>query len=948
MRNTLHRGVGLAALVLLALTLGGCPTDVTGLFSSSTEVVEGSTGESRIFADEPSVEVLTPVSDLSILGGTQVEVNWQAFAASRFTIINVIVDRDQDPGNGNETEVFSGLSLSETQVLVDTTNFRRGTYNIGVVLEDVGEIVASGYAPGQIIIDQRPDLYFTTNDARQSRAYDRTVFINPRIDIGFELVDPDSDNVVELYLDPNGTPDGNEILLFRSDTYAASSAAQAGSFSFDLPTASFEAGTYRILALIQDQNTDNQVSVYAPATIRLRGRIAGNVDLRDLDVRDGDLSGATFQGFNPRDNAGSFVSGAGDLDQDGFDDFIVVAQFGKPDYSTNLQRTGVGEVYIIYGRAQPFRGQVSLNSVGALFRGEILEGIPEQADPIRPSRGIASYTTLGDWDDDGIREMAFGLPFTDSRPVADAELMDNFGCFRTGGVVVVSSFNLRQDLGFPGGNVYQLGAIGQERFEQACPPVTPTCPMTFFGPNAPSPVDIGATLTYMNRYVFCGPVLPDPQSKLGARYLTHDFGDQCGESIDAYPFDGMLIAVPNRDPNVNTNVGVSVPGAGVVTLYFGEHMWNRADFQLPHFGPYRYIIDDKRVFDVSFAGNAIVEDASPGYFLDRGNDAPCERFTVHTRVVGQVSGWTPDSRSTMRIYGGFEGASISHVATLGDFNGDGNVDFTIGSPLSNDGAGACFIILARSPWLLLDSELPLEELGLPMNASDPLQQRVLNGVRVVGATGARLGQSQDSAGDMNGDGLGDVIIGSPLINNRQGGAAVFFGSRTIINLTEEEIPFDQLDDRGLGVIFVGEREGDLAGARVCGAGDVDGDGNDDILIAAPNRSVRMDVDLDGVVDIDREGCGAVYLIYGSPDLGGELSLADIGTEALPGVMFIGQASGDHLGAGLGAQGDRSVAIASAGDIDGDGRDDLLLGSVSAAPDDRAAAGEVYLILGAGD
>ena len=121
-----------------------------------------------------------------------------------------------------------------------------------------------------------------------------------------------------------------------------------------------------------------------------------------------------------------------------------------------------------------------------------------------------------------------------------------------------------------------------------------------------------------------------------------------------------------------------------------------------------------------------------------------------------------------------------------------------------------------------------------------------------------------------------------------------------------------------------------------------------ILIAAPNRSVRLDTDNDGVVEIDRMNCGVVYLIYGSPNLRGTLSLSAIGTEQLPGAVFIGRNSGDQLGAGLGEHGDRSHSIAPAGDVDGDGNDDILLGSVTASPRNRERAGEAYLIYGTGD
>lgn len=390
----------------------------------------------------------------------------------------------------------------------------------------------------------------------------------------------------------------------------------------------------------------------------------------------------------------------------------------------------------------------------------------------------------------------------------------------------------------------------------------------------------------------------------------------------------LVISVPGRDPFRCTGIFDSVPGAGVVSVYYptqGFYLWNLEDYTIPQRGPYHYVLDDY--------------DYSPGYWTDPDNSEPCERwFNLSTPIPSR----------TARIYGGFPGAAVGKAVAIEDFNADGLGDILVGSPLSDDAAGATFIVLGRLPPMVIGGELPVEELGLPMDSSSPDGSRVFDGIRVIGAAGDRLGQAQDGAGDFNNDGISDVIIGSPFVNGRQGGAAVFYGSRDAINLTQEEIPFDEIPSRGLGVIFVGEEEGDLAGARVASAGDVDGDGNDDILIAAPNRSVRLDIDVDGTIEIDRTNCGVVYLVYGSPELRGTISLSLIGTEQLPGAVFIGRNSADFLGAGLGEHGDRSHGIACAGDVDGDGLSDILIGSVSASPRDRARAGEVYLLYGAGD
>ena len=941
------RGAWAALIVVAVVQLGGCPT------SPSTEFVAGGTGAATVLRSQASVDVLTPASDLTIVGGTPVEVDWRAFATTRTSVLNVIIDPDQTPDNGNEISAYTNLPLTQTTALLDTTSLQTGTYSVGVVLTDAGNIVAFGYAPGQLILNQRPTLTFidptdsSSLSVRQNVVLDRSSRVDPRFTVAWTLNDPDATDTVSIFLSPGGGS-GNDILLFTSHSQIGDS------FSFQLPTSVFGVGTYKIIAVVS--NGQNSTSFTAPGSIRLRARLAGYVDLRNIDLADSLIAGAVFEGFNPRDNAGSFVASAGDLDGDGFTDFLILSQFAKPRYNVNTERTGVGEAYLVYGRRERFSGRMSLNSVGTLVRGEVFLGAAEQADPTRPSRGITSFTTLGDWDGDGVREFAFGLPFTDSLFDSPIVALDNDGAFRSGGVVIAAGSSLRPSAGFPGGNIYRLDEFGQRA--HTGPPVAMACPMGFFGPNSPG--FGGPSPTGFYRYLVNFPLGVEP-ARLGCRVHTNDVGDQCGETISAYPGNGILISVPNRDPQVNTRIGRSIPGAGVVSLYFGSFAWDDTDVFLPHSGPYRYILDDQRRFEAN-VGGVLFLPASPGYYYDFDNAVPCTLSFRHPCEIDGQTCTVPQPTSTLRVYGGFPGASIGEAVAASDFNADGLTDFLVGSPLSNDGAGSCFIVLGRLPGLMTNAELAIEELGLPMDSSNPLGQRILDGVRIIGAPGDRLGQAQSSAGDFNNDGIADVLIGSPLVNNRQGGAAVFFGSRTVINLTDQEIPFDELPSRRLGVIFVGEGPNDLAGARVASAGDVDGDGNDDILIAAPNRSVRLDTDGDGILDIDRTECGVVYLIYGSPDLinhqsrlddgtltePGRLLLRDVGTDALPGVVFIGRNSGDQLGAGLSEHGDMSHGIARAGDLDGDGRADILLGSVTASPRDREHAGEAYLIYGVGD
>lgn len=934
MKFVLRSMLAVAAGGLLGLQLGGCPTD-----AGTLDAISGGTGDTAVLRDQASVEVITPSTDLSIAGGAQVTVNWRAFARSRTSVLDVIVDTDRVPNNGNERTLFRNLPLGTAEVLLDTTSLDQGTYFIGVVLREVNDIVAFGYAPGTITIDQAPRLSFSS--PRDNLAFDRSERITPGFNVAWQLTDPDTpNNVTEIYLDPDDQPNGNELLLYRSNSQTGDS------FRFDLPTAEFEAGTYRILAVVSDGT--NATTFYAPTTITLRARLAGVVDLRDMGLPGGPVEGAIFEGVNPRDNAGSFVSTIGDLDGDGFDDFIILSQFGKPRYQSSPQGAGIGEAYIIYGRERRFSGFVNLNSTGTLFRGEIMTGPPQATDPLRPSRGMTSFTLLSDWDGDGVREMAFGVPFTDSVSVGgflagglgfNPAPHDQNGYFRTGGVVVIAGSAFRPDLGFPGRNVMNLSEFGTLAHLPLAEP-TPDCPpWGFRGPKAPP-------LPYSHEYATGGTV---GGVRLGCRFSSAEVGDQFGETVSSWDFDSIVMSGPNRDPQFSIlGAPGSVPGGGVISVYFvdvksGFYPWTNdnspganadlgypgsqqsaGDRLLPHGGPYHYVTDDLRY--------------SPGYTVDPDNAPdPCSQSTDY-RIN------TPEWST--RFWSNQPGARVSNAKGIGDMNGDGLQDLMIGVPQAREGAGAVYVILGRNRDLILGGELQLEQLSLPMNSSDPLQVRLFEGIQIVGAPGDRLGQSQDYAFDFNGDGLGDIVIGSPFINNRRGGAAVFFGSREAINVTELEFPFDELPARGLGVVFVGEEPDDLAGARVAGIGDFDGDGNADILIAAPNRTMRVDEDLDGYPEIERVNCGVVYLIYGSPNLRGTIELSKIGTEALPGAVFVGRNTGDFLAGGVGQQGDRSTGLAVAGDVDGDGVRDLLITSINASPRQRVASGEAYLIYGA--
>jgi hypothetical protein len=170
-----------------------------------------------------------------------------------------------------------------------------------------------------------------------------------------------------------------------------------------------------------------------------------------------------------------------------------------------------------------------------------------------------------------------------------------------------------------------------------------------------------------------------------------------------------------------------------------------------------------------------------------------------------------------------------------------------------------------------------------------------------------------SAGDVDGDGLDDILVGAP--SNDAGGTDA---GKAYLVLGSSLGSTGTLRLSSADYVFVGEVAGDNAGHSVASAGDVDGDGLDDLLLGAPYN------------DDGGSYAGKVYLVLGS-SLGStttvDLSAAD--------YAFVGENTDDYAG----------FSVASAGDVDGDGLGDLLIG----APfndDGGSYAGKVYLVLGA--
>jgi hypothetical protein len=230
------------------------------------------------------------------------------------------------------------------------------------------------------------------------------------------------------------------------------------------------------------------------------------------------------------------------------------------------------------------------------------------------------------------------------------------------------------------------------------------------------------------------------------------------------------------------------------------------------------------------------------------------------------------------------------VSSVGDVNGDGIADFIIGAK----GANTCYVVFGGAG--------NLKSLDVMDNAPSPDGVIYLayldgsNGFRLEGNDGG--GQSVSLAGDVNGDGVDDLIIGEPgtgtsyvvLGRDLDQGDAPFPGSLDLTNLSSAE-----------GFSLVGAAD---AGYAVSSAGDVNGDGVDDLIIGAPGAN---------------NGVGVGYVVFGKDteeagDFGATMDLG--GLNGTNGFRLDGVEAGDLSG----------WSVSSAGDVNNDGIADLIIGA----------------------